>query len=123
MGWLLGFGIPIGYIVTGFLLSRAVFRSRHKRGHNSYTDQEDTAIVCGLMVVCWPILAPIYFTTVTVMRLFKTRTLPELFSKFYEHHLPVTHETKRLDALRAKHAQKQEISRLEKELGIADDEH
>ncbi len=118
MGWLLGFGIPIGYIVTGFFLSRAVFRSRHKRGHNGYNDDVDTQMACILMVASWPILAPIYFTTITVMRVFKTRTLPELFSKFYEHNLPATNETKRLNSLRAQKERQMEIARLEKELGI-----
>lgn len=118
MGWLLGFGIPLGYIVTGFLLSRAVYRSRHKRGHNSYSDEIDTSMTCGIMVLTWPLFAPIYFTTVTVMGLFKTRSLSELGQKFYNHRLPLTHEEKRVRELRAQKDRKQEITRLEKELGI-----
>lgn len=118
MGWLLGFGIPIGYIVMGFLLSRAVYRSRHKRGYNEWNHDVDTQMTCAIMVVTWPIFAPIYFTVVVIMGLFKTRSLAELGGKFYNHHLPLTNEEKRVRELRAQKERQQEITRLEKELGI-----
>lgn len=118
MGWLLGFGIPIGYILTGFLLSRAVFRSRHKRGHTGWSNDVDTQMTCAIMVITWPILAPIYFPLVVIMGLFKTRSLAELGSKFYNHRLPLTNEEKRVRELRAQKERQTEIKRLEKELGI-----
>lgn len=118
MGWLLGFGIPIGYAVMGFLLSRSVYRSRHKRGHNSWSDSVDTEMVCLFMALTWPIFAPFYFTTVVVLGLFRTRSLTELGSKFYNHRLPMTNEEKRLKELEAKRETQRKIKALEKELGI-----
>jgi len=122
MGWLLGFGIPIGYILTGFLLSRSVYRSRHKRGYNTYHDEFDTSAVCGIMVLTWPILAPFYFGTVVVLGIFESKSLGTLGSKFYKHNLPETNEEKRLRKLRAVKDQQRQIRELEKELGIGKDE-
>jgi|ERR1044072_3496471 hypothetical protein len=118
MGWVLGFGIPIAYLMTGFLLSRAVYRSRHKRGYNKWNDEVDTGMTCGIMVVTWPIFAPLYFATVVILGIFKTESIGSLGEKFYKHRLPLTNEQKRVQELRAQKARKDEITRLEKELGI-----
>lgn len=118
MGWLLGFGIPIGYFVTGFLMSRALYRSRHKRGYNRWYHDVDTQMAAGLMVFTWPIFAPLYFATVIVLSVFKTESIATLGEKFYNHRLPMTNEEKRLKELEAQKETQRKIKALEKELGI-----
>lgn len=119
MGWLLGFGIPIAYVVIGAFVSRAAWRSRHKRGLTGwYGDDDDSQILSFLMFLIWPVLAPVYFTTITVQRLFHTQSLPELVEKFYKHNLPETNETKRLRKLTEEKERRDKIKALEKELGI-----
>ena len=121
MAWLLGFGIPIGYFVTGFLMSRALYRSRHKRGYNRWHHDFDTQMAAGLMVLTWPIFAPLYFTTVIVLSIFKTESIATLGEKFYNHRLPMTNEEKRLKELEAQKETQRKIKALEKELGISGD--
>lgn len=122
MGWVLGFGIPIAYIVIGALLSRASWRSRHKRGLNvgpyGYYSDMDSQFLAFFMLLWWPILAPAYFTTVAIQQAFHARSLSDLLEKFYNHNLPETNETKRLRKLTETKARQDKIKALEKELGI-----
>lgn len=122
MGWVLGFGIPIAYCVVGALFSRASWRSRHKRGLNvgsyGYYSDTDSQFLAFFMFLWWPILAPAYFTTITIQRAFHAHSLSELVEKFYNHNLPETNETKRLRKLTEAKARQDKIKSLEKELGI-----
>jgi hypothetical protein len=85
MGYLLGFGIPITYLVVGLFFSRATYRSRYKRDLvGCSVNRVDTEGLCGTMVWTWPLLGPIYFLLVrfrgekkTALHRFYTSNLPE----------------------------------------------
>lgn len=108
MGWILGFGIPIGYLVMGLLTSRAAYRSRHKRDLNGYIDIDETVMLCVMMVVFWPALAPIYFTIVTLGS-------HDLVKRFYNHNLPETRREKENRLEREAREARRKIAQQEKE--------
>ena len=114
MSWLLGFGIPLTYIITGFYLSRAVYRSRHKRGHTSSYDLVDTQCTCATMVVFWPVFAPVYFLTVAC----QTADKGNPFYRFYNHNLPETDSEKKRRLENEAYERKMYIEKLEIELGM-----
>ena len=115
MSYLLGFGIPIGYIVMGFYWSRAMYRSRYKRLRYSYKwNSIDNTFGCGFMVILWPVMGPIYFLTVAC----QNATKGNLFVRFYNHKLPETAREKRNREYEEKQAMQTRIRDLERELGI-----
>lgn len=113
MGWILGFGIPISYIVAGFYTSRAAYRSRHKRGLNSYGDDEDTMFLCILMTIIWPVLAPPYFFVVHWGKAIKHKVI-----SFYKHNLPETNKEKERRLEHEAREAKAYIDRLEREMEV-----
>lgn len=118
MGWILGFGIPIGYLVTGLYMSRMAWRSRYKRELRGYMHEDDTTMLCVFMVMFWPLVFPIYFGTVTAQKIFKANDIGELFEKFYTHNLPVSKAEKELLASQKDWDQRLQIHRLEIDAGL-----
>lgn len=114
MGWILGFGIPISYFVLGFYLSRAVYRSRHKRGLTGYYNSTDTHMTCTMMVIFWPILAPIYFSTVK----WQKSGWGNPVESFYKKSLPESDSKKEQRTWEEKNALQSRIRDLEYELGM-----
>jgi hypothetical protein len=123
VGWILGFGIPIAYVLTGLLSSRAVYRSRHKRGLNSnYSDKDDTTFLSVMVAIAWPVFLPICL----VVRWYG-QWGESLIKRFYNHNLPETDAergrrlSKEADVARRKElAFKTRIRDLERELGIGE---
>ena len=120
MGWILGFGIPLAYVMLGLFISRATYRSRIKRDLNGYIDSDDTFFLCVLMFVSWPLLAPFYFPIV-----WWGASGKNLVESFYKHNLPESNRNKRLrlereasEAKRESTKKQNRIDELEKELGI-----
>jgi hypothetical protein len=87
--WLIGFGGPVLYIVTGVFLSRSVYRSRHKRGLTGRWDI-DTGPIATLVGLFWPVGAPMYFSTIGMVKVFKAEGVGDLAKRFYNHNLPET---------------------------------
>lgn len=128
MGWILGFGIPIAYTVIGAYLSRALYRSRHKRGFtDNYIDSEDTTILSVIMFFLWPLMAWWYFPYV-----WTDKSGHKLIEKFYKHNLPETYRERerrmraeiqqakldKREAEKAKSKREAYIDQLERELKV-----
>lgn len=122
MGWLLGFGIPIAYVIIGAFLSRAQFRSRHKRGlRDSYYDREDTNFAAGIMFFCWPAIAPVYFPWVWIEA--HKDGPSNMIEAFYKRNLPETNHQKQMrlqreafEARRQAQEAEQEKTKLQKRI-------
>lgn len=120
MGWILGFGIPIAYVVLGLFISRATYRSRIKRDLNGYADEEDTLYLTVLMFLGWPLLALFYFPIV-----WWNASGINVIEAFYNHNLPETNREKQMrleretrEAKAESIAKQSRIEELERELGI-----
>lgn len=113
MGYLLGFGIPIAYLVTGLFMSRALWRSRHKRGLNGTYDTVDSEMMAGLMVFLWPLFAPVYFPLVATKGDYTTG-----LHRFYNTNLPETNEEKELRRKQEAWDYRKRIRDLELECGL-----
>lgn len=113
MGYLLGFGIPIAYIVTGLFLSRAVYRSRYKRGHTAAYDDVDTTMTCIMMGVFWPVFALFYFPIVWFRG-----TTQTAFHRFYTSNLPETNAQKEVRARQKEWDYRNKIHKLELDCGL-----
>lgn len=113
MGWVYGFGIPIAYVILGFLISRATYRSRHKRGLTNYADIDDTVFLSVIMAIIWPFLAPIYFPIV-----WWGVSISDAVERFYKHNLPETRDEKERRLEREAREAKNRVDQLERELGI-----
>lgn len=115
MSWILGFGIPVVYFVIGFYTSRAVWRSRHKRGLNDCVNDLDTKMACFFMVWFWPLFCPVYFLTVLGQ---KKGVNGNVFERFYNHNLPESNHAKEERRRQEKYELQSRIRDLEYELGI-----
>lgn len=111
MAYLLGFGIPIGYIVTGLFAARAVWRSRYKRGMaGAYDDAEILAFFIGMF---WPVALPFYAFSIGLKGGHKN-----VWQRFFKANLPETVREKELRLKQRDWDQRKKIRDLELECGL-----
>ena len=116
MAWILGFGIPISYIVLGLLSSRVIYRSRYKRDLTRGYDI-DTGPICFLVGTFWPVALPGYVVAVGFKGDEKT-LFHRFFKWFYKGNLPESNKAKELRRKQESWDYRKRIHDLELECGL-----
>jgi len=113
MGWILGFGIPIVYLTATLYVTRACYRSMHKRDKLDRWD--DWELTLTFMGIFWPVLAPIYFPWVTFK---KHKDDANFFQWFFKKNLPESYAAKDLRLAQEAYEKRKRIHELEKQCGL-----
>lgn len=111
MGFILGFGIPIAYVLGGMFSARAVWRSRYKRDlAGRYDDAEILAFFVGMF---WPVMLPFYAFSIGLKGQHEN-----VWQRFFKANLPETNKEKALRLRQKDWDQRKRIRDLELECGL-----